>query len=54
MEQAENAMVADWWWGEAEYGVPLEEAYARSGRTLRRAREAYMETEMEGEGHDAV
>lgn len=20
----ENAMVVDWWWGEAEYGVPLE------------------------------
>lgn len=20
----ENAMVVDWWWGEAEYGVALE------------------------------
>ncbi len=20
----ENAMVVDWWWGESEYGVPLE------------------------------
>lgn len=22
-EQVENAMTVDWWWEEAEYGVPL-------------------------------
>lgn len=43
----ENAMVVDSWWGEAEYGVSLdeyEEMHEPSAR-LRRQREAYEEAE---------
>ena len=44
----ENAMVVDWWWGEAEYGVSLddyEEMHEPSRARLRRNREAFMEAE---------
>ena len=43
----ENAMVIDSWWGEAEYGVSLdeyEEMHEPSAR-LRKQREAYEEAE---------
>ncbi len=47
MSRVENAMVVDSWWGEAEYGVSLdeyEEMHESSAR-LRRNREAYEEVE---------
>lgn len=38
MEEIENSMIEDWWWGETEYGVPDK-------RRLKRQREAYEATE---------
>ena len=41
----ENAMVVDFLWGEAEYGVSLDEYEEMHNARLRRQREAYEEAE---------
>ena len=53
MSRIENAMVVDSWWGEAEYGVSLEEyeEMHEPAARLRRNREAYEEAEY-GREHD--
>ena len=42
--ELDNRMTADWWWGEREYGVPIN-------RRLKRQRQAYEEEER-GERED--
>lgn len=53
MGQVENIMLADWWWGEAEYGVPLEDVRIPTREMLRRGREVCEEEEKEADD-DAV
>ena len=50
----ENAMVVDSWWGEAEYGLSLDEFEEMHNARLRRQREAYEEAEYGREQENGI